>query len=462
MTYTLLNHIQGKIGSRWAQFVKENGVDQLLIVAVDAAKYTHKVLVANFYGDILIKPFEIDASESGFNRLKKNVELVMKEKGYEKVVLGIETTAHYYEDLVRLSHSENYHVRTINAASTAQERNALMNWSKTDNLDLMTIVQSVIHGRGTSNELRSGIVLELQKLTRARRNLVQTRTALENAIRVHLDQVFREFQGKSIVVEGKRRHIQPFSELFGKASRYVMRHCLHPEDLLSLGTEGLRNLSIEHNLKMREHSIEILLTLAKNSIARPKIEVEVDQFLLIQKLQTLELYDKQVKELEAEIEELFLETEGAVLLSVPGIGLVTGAELYAEMGDISDFDHAGQLIKLAGTNPTVKQSGGKKATHFGISKQGRRPFRNIVYQVGKSLAAHNPAMKDHYFALKDRGKHTRQAYIAIGNRMLRLAYSMIKKRTLYLSKEPKYTLIDELKKKVHSKYVKRFYEKHVA
>jgi hypothetical protein len=25
VTYTLLNHIQGKIGSRWANFVKENG-----------------------------------------------------------------------------------------------------------------------------------------------------------------------------------------------------------------------------------------------------------------------------------------------------------------------------------------------------------------------------------------------------------------------------------------------------
>jgi transposase len=353
-------------------------------------------------------------------------------------------------------------VRIINAASTAQERNTLMNWSKTDNLDLMTIVQSIIHGRGTSNELRSGIVLELQKLTRARRNLVQTRTALENAIRVHLDQIFREFQGKSVVVDGKRQHIQPFSDLFGKASRYVMEHCLHPEDLLALGTEGLRKMSIEHNLKMREHSIEILLTLAKNSIARPKKEVEVDQLLLSQKLQTLELFDRQVKELESEIENLFIETEGAVLLSVPGIGLVTGAELYAEMGDISDFDHAGQLIKLAGTNPTVKQSGGKKATHFGISKQGRRPFRNIVYQAGKSLAAHNPAMKEHYLALKDRGKHTRQAYIAIGNRMIRLAYAMIKKRTVYQSKEPNYALINELKKKVHSKQVKRFYEKHFA
>ena len=61
---------------------------------------------------------------------------------------------------------------------------------------------------------------------------------------------------------------------------------------------------------------------------------------------------------------------------------MTGAELYAEMGDISDFDHAGQLIKMAGTNPIVKQSGGKKPSYYVyFSKQGRRTFRNIAYQI---------------------------------------------------------------------------------
>ena len=95
-----------------------------------------------------------------------------------------------------------------------------------------------------------------------------------------------------------------------------------------------------------------------------------------------------------------LKLEGAVILSVPGIGVVTGAELYAEMGDISDFEHAGQLIKMAGTNPIVKQSGGKKPSYFCISKQGRRTFRNIAYQVGKSLAVNNPEMKHQIFSLK--------------------------------------------------------------
>jgi transposase len=40
MAYTLLNHIQGKTGSRWAQFVRDTGTDYMLMLAIDAAKYT--------------------------------------------------------------------------------------------------------------------------------------------------------------------------------------------------------------------------------------------------------------------------------------------------------------------------------------------------------------------------------------------------------------------------------------
>nr|WP_309098486.1 transposase [Fredinandcohnia onubensis] len=77
---------------------------------------------------------------------------------------------------------------------------------------------------------------------------------------------------------------------------------------------------------------------------------------MAQKLDRIEIFNQQIRSLEHKIEDLFVEMDGAVILSLPGIGVITGAELYAEMGDISDFDHAGQLIKMAGTNPIVKQS----------------------------------------------------------------------------------------------------------
>lgn len=463
MVYPLFNHIQGKKGSRWAQLVRETGTDHMLIVAIDAAKFTHKAVISTFYGDVLVEPFEFDASMSGFDLLDSNLKSAMKkyEGEVKKVIIGIETTGHYYEDLVRRCHENGYHVRIINAATTAKERDTLLNWSKTDNLDLMAIVQSIINGRGTSSELPSGIIHTLQRLTRTRRELVHERTATQNHIRVHLDHVFREMQGKSVWTNGKRKHIQPFSNLFGKAPRYLMRHYPHPSDILNLGIDGIRDISIKENLKIRDKSIEILLDFAKSSISQTKELVEVDAFLLAQKLDLLDLLDKQIQLLERKIEDVFSQSEGIVILTVPGIGVVTGAELYAEMGDISDFDHSGQLIKMAGTNPIVKQSGGRKPTYYGISKQGRRTFRNITYQVGKSLAVNNPEMKQRYLTLKERGKHCRQAYIALGNRMIRLAFSMIKNQTLYNTEHENYVLYEELKKKLHQANVQLFYNRYV-
>ncbi|MCM3742110.1 hypothetical protein M3210_17885 [Oceanobacillus luteolus] len=77
MVQPLLNHIQDRNGSRWAEFIRKTGGENILLVAVDAAKYIHKAMICTFYGDILVKPFEFDASETGFNKLR---EAVRREK----------------------------------------------------------------------------------------------------------------------------------------------------------------------------------------------------------------------------------------------------------------------------------------------------------------------------------------------------------------------------------------------
>lgn len=128
-----------------------------------------------------------------------------------------------------------------------------------------------------------------------------------------MDHIFREFQGKSIWVNGKREHVAPFSKQFAKAPRYFMRHSLHPSDILSLGEEGLRELSIRENLKLRDKTIKVLIDYAQNSISQPKEFVEADQFLLRLELDRLDLLDKQIQILEREIEDLFIQTEGREL-----------------------------------------------------------------------------------------------------------------------------------------------------
>lgn len=462
MVQPLLNHIQGRNGRRWADFIRKTGAENILLVAVDVAKYSHKAMICTFYGDILVKPFEFDASDTGFSKLREAVQFEKEKQGMKKVVFGIETTGHYYEDLLHNSYIENYYVRIINATTTKEMRKMLLNWSKTDNLDLMAIVHAIIYGHGTSKKLTTNRMDDLQKLTRSRRALVSEQTSIKNQIRVHLDFIFREFQGKIIFQNGKKEKVKPFTDIFGKSGIYFMKNCLHPSDILSLGKKGLRELSIRENLKLRDSTIGCLLEFAQFSISKSKEQVEVEQFLLNLKLEQLDIVNKQIRTLESEIQDLFIQTRGSVILSVPGIGVALGAELVAEMGDISDFSHAGQLIKMAGTNPIVKQSGDRKPSYYAISRQGRRPFRNVVYQVGKSLAFNNPEMNQRYKALIERGKAPRQAYVALGNRMIRLAYSMMKYQTLYRSNDENYTLLNQIDKKLRSKNKKLFFEKIVS
>src|SRR5699024_4212921 len=148
--------------------------------------------------------FDFDASISEFEKARFLVERECKTHQFQEVVVAIETTGHYYEDLIRLCHTVDYHVRVINATITKKQRDKLLNYSKTDRLDLMVIVQCLLEGHGTFCTLPSGLVLQLQRLTRARRELVKEETAIKNNILVHIDHIFREYQEKTEWIDGKR------------------------------------------------------------------------------------------------------------------------------------------------------------------------------------------------------------------------------------------------------------------
>ncbi|EGQ20296.1 ISChy2 transposase [Sporosarcina newyorkensis 2681] len=451
MVMQSLKHIQGKNGSYWNRLMRNPEADRYCIVAVDAAKYVNAAMICTIYGDILKGPFEFDGSRTGFQVLQTAIKETREAYQLTDVILGIETTAHYYEDLVRVCMAQGYLVRILNAATTAKERETVLNYTKTDRVDLMAIIQSILHGRGATGLKKHQEFETLQTLTRAKRRLVNDRSRCINHLRLYSDHIFKEFQGKNERIDGKNQVVKIFDQFDSKSSLYLMRHHPHPEDLLSLGPVGLRKLSIQHNLKLREATIERLLSYARTSISKPKKDLYSELLLLRLKLDEYELLNRQVEELNEEIEALLLQTDGGILLSIPGVGVTIAAELTAEMGNLENFTSAGQLIKMAGTNPIVKQSGGKQASHYRISKQGRAPFRDIVYQLGKSTAQKNPEMNVHYQRLKDRGKMTGQAYIAIGNRMLRIAYAMRKKQILYQSQQPDYILQKVIAGKLRNK-----------
>lgn len=444
-----LNNIQGKKGSQFSSQLRGVNLERVLIVAIDAAKYFQKALLCNYFGDVLERPFFFGVNRDGIDLLCSFIEKARNEIEAERIFIGVEATGHYYEDIVRELGKRGYGVTIINAATTHEERASALNWSKTDDLDLYAIAHALIQNKGMENKLPEGSYRRLKTLTRARRDEVRRRALIRIKIRTLMDHIWRDFQGY-IEIENhkpKKKHI--FSNFWGSYSLFFMEHYPHPSLVLELGEEKLLQITKENKLRITKNTIGTLLKVAEQSIVKPKEDMRAELLLLSLAIQDLKRLDENVKVLEKEIEETLLETDGRLLLTVSGIGVITAAEFYSELGDISQYEHAGQLIKKAGTNPIIIQSGGTEGFYGRISKQGNKHLRFMVYTVGRCLAQHNKDLRPYYEKLKARGKHARKAIIALGNKFIRIAFAMLKQHKPFESKQQGYSILKEIKKKLH-------------
>jgi transposase len=422
----LLNSKQGLRRSQFAQEIRGANLEKVLIVPIDASKVLQKAMILNYYGEVFESPFAFMVSQTGMKYLIDKVEQACASFEAEKLFFGIEATGHYYEDIVRILTEKGYSVHIINPASTHEERKQHLTYTKTDDIDLYLIAEVLIGNKATNAKLATGDYKQLQHLTRARRAEINKRSRIKVEIRTIHDHIWREYQGFSVLVDRKIKTTTIFSDFWGKSSLLLLTHFPHASQILELGEIGLRQLSQKHNLKMRNSTIEKLLYAANESVSKPIEELSSELFILNKKLQDYQWHTQNIEAYEQEIERILIKTDGLLLLTVPGIGLVTAAEIYCEMGDLSNYTSASQLIKKAGTNPTIKQSGSSDGYYGRISKQGNANLRRAVYNAGRTLSVHNDALKPFYSRLKDKGKKAGKIYIAMGNKFLKIAFAMLK------------------------------------
>ena len=93
--------------------------------------------------------------------------------------------------------------------------------------------------------------------------------------------------------------------------------------------------------------------------------------------------------------------EARHLATMPGIGWVTIAGLLAQIGPITKYRHGRQLIKLAGLNPSRRESG-TLAGRTTMTHRGRASLRTVVYMATLSGLQHNPRLRAHYDRLVQR------------------------------------------------------------
>jgi hypothetical protein len=158
-------------------------------------------------------------------------------------------------------------------------------------------------------------------------------------------------------------------------------------------------------------------------------------------VEKLRLINRQVRRIEGVLIRLVDETEeGKYLLSIRGLNYISVAGLLAELGSFKSYRNAGQLIKMAGTNPVESESADKRSNRTPMSKKGRPVLRHCGWIAVIPLLRHNADFRAWARRLRERPAHAnplngREIIGAAINRLLRLAFTLVKKQVFYQAQE---------------------------
>ena len=162
---------------------------------------------------------------------------------------------------------------------------------------------------------------------------------------------------------------------------------LLPNEIKEMTLEELTEIMTKENSRANKKSIMKLKELCEksngiNSDAFTKKEIKRLYERFQELLKELEEYEKELIELASRIDYV----EKAVEIS--GIGYISMIGIIAETGDLNNYEHAKQVLKMSGLSLKENSSGQKKGKKH-ISKRGRAKLRRNLKQIGITLVKNN-------------------------------------------------------------------------
>jgi transposase len=117
--------------------------------------------------------------------------------------------------------------------------------------------------------------------------------------------------------------------------------------------------------------------------------------------------------------------DGALIRSLPGMGVVLAAEVIAEAGDLSRFRSAAALAAAAGLAPVLRQSG--KSARLMRPGYANNRLKRVFYQSAFCSLSH-PLSRAFYDRKRQEGKRHHQAIIALARRRIDVLWALIASR----------------------------------
>ena len=379
--------------------------------------------------------FSVANSHTGSSQLVKRILSAMTSCSLDTVLIGLEATSVYGDNLVYFLREDaalarfNSKIHVLNPKQVSKFKEAYNDLPKNDLIDSFVIADCLRFGR-INKEVYIGDYRykALQNLTRARyfavSNLIKEKQRFMNIL----------FKKYSTMTQEK-----VFSDTFSTTALAVYDEFESAEALADMDLHELTAFIMEKGKNRFPNPNAVAKAIqkaARSSYRLPKtVNDSVNQVLSIS-ITSIKALEAQIKEFDKAIATQ-MELLPNVLISIPGIGPVFSAGIMAEIGDINRFDNQASLAKYAGLAWKQHQSGGFEAEVTRLIPSGNRFLKYYLCEAAFSLVRCDKEYSDFYhLKYKEVNRYQHKRALALtARKFVRLVFRLLKDNRLYTSAE---------------------------
>ena len=394
-----------------------------MVVGIDVGSVKHYFRAFNWRGiELTKKPIPFSNSMEGFTAFSAEVVRLMEQNGLEEAMVGFEPTGHYWFNLGQFLSGKNIKFVMVNPLHVNKTKELDDNSpSKNDCKDPRVIANLVREGRYFFTYMPTGVFAELRNASNRRfvltEELIRTKNRLQKWIAVY----FPEYKGI-------------YTHIDAKGGMLVLKTAPTPEEIVKLGVDGVIQIWKDAKLRGNGHKKAMLIVNAASQSIGLTEGLEEARMEIQDLIEDYELQMKRLEKVNSLIENLCKQIKYVdKLLEIKGIGIITVAGFIAEVGDITRFDNAKELQKLAGLE-LVADSSGKHNGKTRISKRGRKRLRYLLVQAAVSVIGKNDEFRqihEYYTTRKNNPLKKMQSLIAVACKLIRVFYVILTKGRSY-------------------------------
>jgi transposase len=398
--------------------VQQVGPEHFGIVCFDCHKVSSKFLLADFYGRHLIPPTVVQHNRPDLDSAIAQIRLAFEQHQIRDGVVAIERTGRYHRVVQRAFGAGGFETRILHPFVTKQYRQPVDPGNKTDDTDLAAIHRATVTGCALLEATRDEAWTTLQLVIRHRRDLVGKGAALNCQIRDHLEAALPGYAAC-------------FDKLWeSPIPWHLLRHYPTAGQLHEAGLTTLCQSLRQAGIRFQQRTVQTVVDWAEQ--AAPG-DIAASQHLRI----ALALYDdrlrktQEIQALERDIASRLVQTPYVLLLSFPGINVVSAADFAGEMGPIEHYVNAKAITGRAGLRPSRYQSDQVDKANGPLVRHCNRSLRAAILGIADNLIVCN----HHFQALATQwaahGKDPRHTRVKVALRLCRIAFQMVAGRQVF-------------------------------